>query len=326
VTRTWLVAIVVSAAALVPRAGAQQTVFRSGIDVVTVPVAVTRANRPEAGLTTSDFTLTDNGVSQQVEVLSLEHLPIDVTLLLDMSGSVEGSLLARLKAGVEDTARMLGPDDRVRLVTVQHYLHELVPFQPGGTTPVLGGLTASGATSLYDGLAAAMMRQTPPDRRHLVVAYTDGRDTTSILTDARTRAVAVLTDAVVHVVLAVTRLAGDSGPLPPPASSGLLSTGSQSAQIVDEFLSTARRPKSEPQPLEAILWDLTGRTGGLLFMTDARDSVSSAFKRVLEDFRTSYVLRYVPRGVTREGWHDIVVKVTKSGKFDVRARKGYSGG
>ena len=51
--------------------------------------------------------------------------------------------------------------------------------------------------------------------------------------------------------------------------------------------------------------------------------VGAAFKQAVSDFRTSYVLRYVPAGVSREGWHDITVRV-KKGTYEVRARKGYT--
>jgi hypothetical protein len=56
-----------------------------------------------------------------------------------------------------------------------------------------------------------------------------------------------------------------------------------------------------------------------------RDAVG-AFKIILDEFRTSYVLRYTPQGVPRDGWHELDVRVTKPGTMTVRARKGYFGG
>jgi hypothetical protein len=46
----------------------------------------------------------------------------------------------------------------------------------------------------------------------------------------------------------------------------------------------------------------------------------------MEEFRTSYMLRYSPQGVAGAGWHEITVKIARPGKFDVRARRGYEGG
>ena len=52
---------------------------------------------------------------------------------------------------------------------------------------------------------------------------------------------------------------------------------------------------------------------------------TDAFKAILEDFRSSYLLRYTPRGVAAPGWHEIKIKVTRPGSFTIRARKGYEG-
>ena len=43
---------------------------------------------------------------------------------------------------------------------------------------------------------------------------------------------------------------------------------------------------------------------------------------MLDDFRASYVLQYVPRGVAAEGWHDVSVAVRKHAGYEIRARKG----
>ena len=72
------------------------------------------------------------------------------------------------------------------------------------------------------------------------------------------------------------------------------------------------------------LSDLARRTGGELFWVDAGAPITLAFKRAIDEFRTSYVLRYLPTGVGKDGWHEISVRV-KSGTYDVKARKGYSG-
>jgi hypothetical protein len=58
----------------------------------------------------------------------------------------------------------------------------------------------------------------------------------------------------------------------------------------------------------------------------AGDAVG-AFRRLFEDFRQSYVLRYTLAGVPSPGWHDITVRVVSknSQRYTVRARRGYYG-
>src|SRR5919112_32731 len=93
-----LAAIVVASAA--PRGQApppQQPVFRTGADVVSVDASVQRDRRPLTGLTAADFELLDNGVPQEISDVTYEKLPIDVTLLLDVSASVTGPILDELR-------------------------------------------------------------------------------------------------------------------------------------------------------------------------------------------------------------------------------------
>ena len=56
---------------------------------------------------------------------------------------------------------------------------------------------------------------------------------------------------------------------------------------------------------------------------DRSAPISDAFAQALEEFRTSYVLRYMPEGALTPGWHEVSVSV-KGNQYDVRARKGYS--
>jgi len=81
---------------------AQERVFRSGVDGITIAVSVRSNNKPVPGLTADDFELTDNGVRQELSTIAAEKVPLDLTLLLDLSSSVDGPLLQRLKAAVED--------------------------------------------------------------------------------------------------------------------------------------------------------------------------------------------------------------------------------
>src|SRR5437667_4490365 len=61
--------------------------FRSGIEVVSVNVSVRNGNTPVTGLTAADFHITDSGVPQAITRVDFEAVPVDVTLVLDASGS-----------------------------------------------------------------------------------------------------------------------------------------------------------------------------------------------------------------------------------------------
>lgn len=285
----------ITALALVCAAGAaagaqQQPVFRTSVEGVSVTVSVRKGGAPVAGLKAADFDVFDNGVQQKISTFSVEALPIDVTLLLHVSRSFAGYRLQWLRSSVGEAAGLLKEGDRLRLIAVQHALQELMPLQ-AGQTPDVASLVARGGTALYDALAASLMRPSQADRRQLVVAFTTGVDTISILSLDAVEAISGLSDAVVHLVV-------------PVVGSG----GGRKSLLADA----------------APLSNLVTRTGGQIFPADADAPIGNAFTSAIEEFRTSYVLRYVPQGVARDGWHDISVTV-KGGPYDIKARKGYGG-
>ncbi|HEY7513416.1 MAG TPA: VWA domain-containing protein [Vicinamibacteria bacterium] len=63
-------------------------------------------------------------------------------------------------------------------------------------------------------------------------------------------------------------------------------------------------------------------TGGRLLHVGSSDRLRQAFLEILQEFRTRYVLRYTPRGVKRQGWHRLDIRV-KGRSAKVVARKGY---
>ena len=103
----------------IPRwsATADQAVFRARTDLVAISASVKRGNAPVANLAAADFRVTDNGVAQSIDAVTIESVPLDVTLFMDTSGSTAGAL-DRMKKNVVSIAGMLRPDDQFRLLTI----------------------------------------------------------------------------------------------------------------------------------------------------------------------------------------------------------------
>ena len=72
--------------------------FSVQVDTVRLEVMVKRGNRPVAGLQPSDFDVRDNGVAQRPDLVAYGVLPLNVVLALDVSGSVAGDRLNRLRS------------------------------------------------------------------------------------------------------------------------------------------------------------------------------------------------------------------------------------
>src|SRR5687767_11040059 len=163
----------------------QATIFRAGADAVTVDASVQREGRPVAGLRAADFELLDNGVPQEISEVAYEKLPIDVTLLLDISASVTGPLLEELGRALRQVRADLAPGDRIRLLTFNMSVRRLVDFtQPAANLDqALASVRGAGSSAVLDGLAVALTGTDAPGRRRLIVLFSDGQDSTSI-TDA----------------------------------------------------------------------------------------------------------------------------------------------
>jgi len=61
---------------------------------------------------------------------------------------------------------------------------------------------------------------------------------------------------------------------------------------------------------------------GMVTSVKAGENLTSKFRRMVQDFRSSYVLFFTPRGVERAGPHTLEVRVKRPG-VEVRARRGY---
>jgi VWFA-related protein len=295
-------AVAIAAAAVVAlsaaRVATQQAQFRARADAVTVAVSVRDGRRAVTGLGAADFAVRDNGVVQTITDVSYERLPIDVTIALDTSLSVTGQQLEQLRRTIRQLLSDMKPDDRLKLTTFNMRVARVVDFtnEIAAIDRALSAVQTGGGSSIWDAAAVAMVSASaaPPDRRQLVVLFTDAADISSNLSpdgllDVARRTNAALTSVIPDAVVNPTAI----------------------RPLVPNFAGRQRRE---------LLDKLGDETGGSVLT--AGGNLTNAFQRALEEFRSSYVLHYTPTGVERTGFHTLDVRVTR-GRPDVRARRGY---
>lgn len=307
----WVVVAVFGA--VLPAQNAQQPTFRSGAAAVVVDVNVRdRSGRPVTRLGLGDFDLFDNGVRQELDDLSYGKLPIDVTVALDVSYSVTGNTLNQLRRAVTQLMMDLEKDDRLKLVLFNMRLTRTMDFtrDARAVESAIRSATAGGGTALLDTLSVSLVSAAAPDRRQLIVAFTDGADSSSTTTPDMLTSVAERTRATLAFVMPAVQ--GPTIMRPPDVGSSLPTT----IQIA---------PRLARSPLLDVLTQLAKDTGGSVLPLGGGADFTATFRRVLSDFRSTYVLYYTPRGVERGGYHTIDVKVKRDGAA-VRARRGYFGG
>jgi hypothetical protein len=278
----------------------QQTpLFRANGRAVFVPVSVTAGNKPIAGLTAADFDLTDAGVPQQINEVTYEEVPIDVTLFVDNSTSTFGSH-EQFNRDIKTIVSLLRPVDRVRIVAFGVDVRVVMDWTVPGRridVPVIGLARLS---SVYDGLYLSMLHSPPLGRRHLIVAMTDGEDFGSVVRSQAVEDLAGRIEGVVHLLLVTSR---------PNTQARTMAPG------------VAGTPPDLDGPEH--LQRAAERSGGVAHSLVFSINVADLFKRAFDDFRTSYVLAYTPAGVPGHGWHDIKVGVKRPGRIAVRHRQGY---
>jgi VWFA-related protein len=329
-----IVATFLPARAQTPPPARAAQVIRTGVDVVMVDVTVRDDGRAVTGLRAGDFVVTDNGVRQRVESVEATAVPIDLTLVVDLSGNPRApakarvprlKVIAEIDREVRAIAKMLRPDDRLRVLAVDRRVHQLLPMAPVASLTAIDRAEFDDLSALYDTLAAALLQPVEPARRHVVVARTKGLDTISSIDAQAVRAIAERSDALFHVVVMETALDNDI------ALSGFqcefmgLCWPGRRFWVPFQHRLVGSLPTHPLSPDGQALAAGADATGGGLHKTAVftEPTLTGTFRRAFEDFRSSYVLRYTPAGGALPGWHAIEVKVAGSKSYTVRARTGY---
>jgi VWFA-related protein len=288
--------LAIAVGAIVLAQGTQQApppTFRAGADAVTIEVSVRDRSKPVLGLASADFLVSDDGVPQTVATVSYGIKPIDVTVVLDVSLSVTGQMLDRLRRAVRQLMTDRGPEDRLKLIMFNSRVVRVVDFTTDAKAvdEAIRTATAGGGSSILDAVSVAAVAASDPDRRHLVMIFTDASDSSSVLTpEVVTRVVERTTSAVSAVV------------------------------TLRNFGTSSNAPGSGTSLLQL----LARNSGGVyLPILGQRQDLTAAFKQALDEFRSTYVLHYTPAGVAAGGFHSLAVSVRDRNGLTVKARRGY---
>ncbi|MEZ5332906.1 MAG: VWA domain-containing protein [Thermoanaerobaculia bacterium] len=135
--------------------------------------------RPVQGLTARDFTVLEDGSTQQpIRFSEVRNLPIHAGILLDISASMEDRLELAQSAALAFFEQAIQPKDRAALITFNDHPNLTVKFTnelrslAGG----LAGLKAERGTALYDSLVFALHYFNGIKGQRALVLLSDGED------------------------------------------------------------------------------------------------------------------------------------------------------
>lgn len=275
--------------------GAQEpAVVRSGIDLVHFDVIVTdKRGAVVTGLTADDFEVVEQGTPQTLTVFAAgdrePSADLHLGVLVDVSGSMGDledvrritiQVLNQLPEATDYTLLIVGDEARVAHFTRADFgelldrVRRINQKEPE-------------STALWDGFRTYLRRVTEQPGRHVLVAFTDGRDTSStatfvhVLRDLRAAAVTVFGVGFGH---------GKGSP-----------HGLQLSQVADH-------------------------TGGITMFPNGPNQMDDVHRRIVTEVRSQYSLGYVSTDQRRDGrWREVKIRLVGPQHKDlrVRARDGY---
>jgi Ca-activated chloride channel homolog len=273
--------------------------FKTDVRFVHVVATVKdRSGRLQGGLQQDDFLISDNGVPQEIKLFERQsNQPLSVALMIDTSGSTLKDLKFETDAAAKFVRALLSegnPRDAVSLWSFDYDVTQVVNFthRMDLLESKLKTVHGDAGTSLFDAIWYAAHDLEPRDGRKALVIVTDGGNTTSYRDSHQALEAAQLADAVIYPVVVIP-ITSDAG----------RNTGGEN------FLTFA-----------------ADGTGGRTFQPSLGAQLDKAFRDIIAELRTEYLLGYYPHNVppTKNRFHTLQVRV-KSPELQVFARNGYYG-
>src|SRR5215204_2687118 len=191
-TAILLFLLVISAASVqaqTPKPTATPTISEDDVVVkvesrlIVVPVAVTNAaGEPVLGLTVKDFKVAEENRPQTIDsVGDAEKVPLEIALLIDVSGSVNPLFEFEKNAAAQFLKTVMKPEDRATIFLIGDKPAAVLQSENATLAAErLQSVVPSGKfTAFYDTVSAASkyLRQNAPVKSlRVIVALTDGED------------------------------------------------------------------------------------------------------------------------------------------------------
>jgi VWFA-related protein len=299
-------------------------VLRVTSNLIVVPVSVTdTTGQPVLGLKLPDFRLEEQGRAQEITQLGdPEQTPLDIAVLLDVSGSVDARFAFEQQAAANFLKQVLKPGDRATVFAIDEkprFVQELTSAERA-SAKLMTVASAKGFTAFYDTVLEAaryLEKSSPTGRRRVIVVISDGDDTARILSvsSAQTRGadlkligqneqLKLIDNSVSEVQREVQRAEITFYSINP------------SGQTMHLNVRTARAEQGMERIAEA--------TGGASFIPSTLEDLTAMFNRIGAELRSQYLLQYYSNnegsGTT---FRTIKVATPTHPELHIRARQGY---
>ena len=275
--------------------------------------ALDKSGKPITNLTQADFAIFEDGAKQEVAHFKPVNAPVNLILLLDLSGSTQ----KKRKGMIEAANRFidsLPAGDKISIVAFTRQYKPLTDFTADKRAlkeAVKKINKIGGGTAFYDSTWKALDQLGQlTEARKAIVVLTDGEDE-SLISDRETK----------HTFEDLLGRASEEDVTIYPIyfspnnhinKLGILFGGNGG------FMGSSKG-KTARQQLE----DLAAQTGGEIFSAQREEDLETAYKLVANELHTLYSLAYSPDKLKHDGqFRKINVKLTRDDAV-AKTRKGY---
>src|SRR6202140_5433557 len=258
-------------------------------------IATDRHGKFVRNLTQSDFSILDDHkpVESILNFRRETDLPIEMGLLVDVSGSVQGRFGFEKEAAIGFLQHVIGPGyDRPFIVGFNKDSHitqdftDRVPLLAAGVQRLSNG----GGTALYDAIYKACKEKLLREHsehpiRKAIVILSDGEDNQSEHSRAQAIEMAQRAEVLIYAIST--------------DDSGLILRG------------------------DRVLEELANASGGRAFFPYKMKDIKNSFAAIEDELRSQYAISYKPSDFDADGrYHSIEITTLKK-DLQVRARRGY---
>jgi len=253
-----------------------------------------------------EFTVLDEGRTQDLVTFSHGDIPFTAILLIDASASMFGAKIEAARAGATAFIEGMRDLDRGKVIIFSDVIQNSTPFSgvPEVLTAGLTGATGQGGTAIADHLYMAFKLLERRQGRRVVVLLSDGMDNHSVLEMREMFQQARHNQALIYWI----RL----------ERSGATSGGGRPHTIASAW----RQPSDYQRQFDQLV-GAVGESGGRVIDVSTAEQIRPTFLDILAELREQYALGYYPDNLDNDGrWHRVEVRVKRAG-LDVRTHEGY---
>ncbi len=276
------------------------TPFRAGVELVSLNVTVTdTTGRYISDLDQVDFSVFEDGAKQDITLFTRRVQPIALSLLLDSSASMDDKL-PLLQTAASNFVQRLRPTDLAQVVDFDSRVEIRQGFTASQTdlTAAINKTSSGGSTSLHNAIYIALKelkkiqaRNEEDVRRQAIVVFSDGEDTSSLVSFDEVLDLAKRSETAVYTI-------------------------------------ALRGPENQRKGFreaEFVMRQLADETGGRAFFPERIEDLNGVYTQIADELASQYTVGYSSRNPRRDGaWRRLVVQVARANVVP-RTKRGYYG-